>query len=257
MVLAEILVRHTRRHMPIRRVAIGSSYLPTGGAAHGAALLGAVVAEFLPDLDPEQAELLPRLLDDARDGLGVPRISMRYRLQTDTHGLDHSRHRIVGEGTRCVLELDRHGQADPQVIGAVMAAAALPGTPRDVALRAVQAALRNPGVLPEGLTVRRLLLGVPGLVPPPMGAAAGGGGPVDAWAGMPTEQRWAMEVLGLRADAPLDRTDVQARFRRLIRLAHPDHGGASLGAAERMAELTEARSVLLACIASADPGPAG
>jgi hypothetical protein len=40
-------------------------------------------------------------------------------------------------------------------------------------------------------------------------------------------------------------------------MAHPDHGGARQGAAERMAELTEARSVLLDCIASADPGPAG
>jgi hypothetical protein len=214
-----------------------------------------VVAEFLPDLDPEQAELLPRLVDDARGGLGVPRISMRYRLQIDTHGLDHSRHRIVAEGGRTVLELDRHGQPDPQVIGAVMAAAALPGAPRDVALRAVHAALRHPGTLPEGLAVRRLLLGVPGLGPPPAGAAAGAG--ADPWTGMPTEQRWAMEVLGLRSDATLDRTDVQARFRRLIRMAHPDHGGARQGAAERMAELTEARSVLLDCIASADPGPAG
>lgn len=255
MVLAELLVRHTRRHMPIRRVAIGTAYLPTGGVAHGAVLLGAVVAEFLPDLDPEQAELLPRLVDDARGGLGVPRISMRHRLQIDTHGLDHSRHRIVAEGGRTVLELDRHGQPDPQVIGAVMAAAALPGAPRDVALRAVHAALRHPGTLPEGLAVRRLLLGVPGLGPPPAGAAAGAG--ADPWTGMPTEQRWAMEVLGLRSDATLDRTDVQARFRRLIRMAHPDHGGARQGAAERMAELTEARSVLLDCIASADPGPAG
>jgi hypothetical protein len=236
-------------------VAIGTAYLPTGGVAHGAVLLGAVVAEFLPDLDPEQAELLPRLVDDARGGLGVPRISMRYRLQIDTHGLDHSRHRIVAEGGRTVLELDRHGQPDPQVIGAVMAAAALPGAPRDVALRAVHAALRHPGTLPEGLAVRRLLLGVPGLGPPPAGAAAGAG--ADPWTGMPTEQRWAMEVLGLRSDATLDRTDVQARFRRLIRMAHPDHGGARQGAAERMAELTEARSVLLDCIASADPGPAG
>jgi len=71
MVLAELLVRHTRRHMPTRRVALGDVYLPTSGPAYGAVLLGAVVAEHLPDLDDEQADLLPRLVFDARDGLTV------------------------------------------------------------------------------------------------------------------------------------------------------------------------------------------
>jgi curved DNA-binding protein CbpA len=50
---------------------------------------------------------------------------------------------------------------------------------------------------------------------------------------------------------------VQKRFRRLVRLAHPDHGGGSVGAAERIAELTEARELLLGVIASAGTGRAG
>ena len=259
MVLAELLVRHTRRHMPTRRVAVGEAYLPVSGPAYGAVLLGAVVAEFVGELDAEQADLVPRLVDDARDGLTVPRIALRYRLQTDTHGLDRSRHRIVSEGGRLVLELDRHGRPDPQVIGAVMAAGSLPPSARSIACRGIADALRRPGALPEGLAVRRLLLGIPGPPPPPVGA--GGAGPVFAdgvaWAGVPADQRWAMEVLGLRADAALDRSDVQARFRRLVRLAHPDHGAARLGAAERLSELSEARTVLLDCIASADAGSAG
>lgn len=260
MVLAELLVRHTRRHMPTRRVAIGQAYLPTGGPAYGAVLLGAVVAECVPELDPEQVELLPRLVADARDGLAVPRIALRYRLQTDTHGLDRSRHRIVSDSTRTVLELDRHGRPDPQVIGAVMAAASLPPSARSVALRAVEDALRRPGVLPDGVEVRRLLLGLPGAPPPPVGARVGAGGfdgDGTVWAGIPTDQRWAMEVLGLGAEAALERADVQARFRRLVRLAHPDHGAERRGAAERVAELTEARSVLLDCIASAEAESAG
>ena len=57
-----------------------------------------------------------------------------------------------------------------------------------------------------------------------------------------------MEVLGLRAGMPVERADVQARFRRLARLAHPDHGAAVAGAAERLAELSEARLLLLAVI---------
>lgn len=260
MVLAELLVRHTRRHMPTRRVAIGEAYLPTSGPAYGAVLLGALVAECLPELDAEQADLLPRLIDDARDGLSVPRIALRYRLQTDTHGLDRSRHRIQSDAGRLVLELDRHGRPDPQVIGAVMAAASLPPSARSVAFRAIKDALRRPGVLPEGMEVRRLLLGVPG-APPPIARRRGGlpGDGFDGfgWSGMPADQRWAMEVLGLRADAELHRSDVQSRFRRLVRLAHPDHGAEDLGAAERMAELTEARTVLLDCIASADTESAG
>jgi hypothetical protein len=236
--------------MPTRRVALGDVYLPTSGPAYGAVLLGAVMAEHLPDLDDEQADLLPRLVFDARDGLSVPRIALRYRLQTDTHGLDRSRHRIVSELGRLVLELDRHSRPDPQVIGAVMAAATLPPAARSIAFRSIDQAIKRPGVLPEGVEVRRLLLGIPGAGPPPPGTAYIGSDVETEWAGVPADRRWAMEVLGLRADVELDRTDVQARFRRLVRLAHPDHGAEDLGAAERLSELAEARTVLLDVLAA-------
>ena len=250
MLLAELNVRHTRRHMPTRRVALDGCYLPTMGPAYGAVLLGAVVAEHVGDLDDELREQIPALLRDVKRGLHVPRIALRYRLQTDTHGLDRSRHRIVGEPgvdgerARVVLELDRHGRSAPQLIGAVMAAATLGSTGRDFALRAIEAALRQPS-LPEGLEVRRLLEGVPGLAPFAPGARPAANGD-DPWRGVPAERRWAMEVLGLRAEMVVRRGDVQARFRRLARLAHPDHGGAVDGAAERLAELAEARELLLA-----------
>jgi hypothetical protein len=238
--------------MPTRRVALGEAYLPTSGPAYGAVLLGAVVAEHLPELDDEQADLLPRLVFDAREGLSVPRIALRYRLQTDTHGLDRSRHRIVSDTGRLVLELDRHSR--PQVIGAVMAAASLPPAARSIAFRAIEQAIQRPGVLPEGLEVRRLLLGIPGAGPPPPGTAYVGGDGSGLWAGVPADRRWAMEVLGLRADIELDRTDIQARFRRLVRLAHPDHGAAGQGAAERLSELAEARTVLLDVLAHSGAG---
>jgi hypothetical protein len=109
--------------------------------------------------------------------------------------------------------------------------------------------------------VRRLLHGVPSERPPL--AASGPVGPINGvtlpdaakWVGIPSERRWAMEVLGLSAEMKLDRNDVQKRFRRLLRTAHPDHGGASAGAAERIAELTEARELLLTNIAKAAPKP--
>jgi hypothetical protein len=259
-ILAELNVRHTRRHMPTRRVALGDHYLPTTGAGYGVVLVGALVADSTGELDPEQYDALGRFVDDARRGrLRVPQIALRYRLQTDVHGLDRSRHRIVGEGMgageclRTVLELDVHGRATPQLIGAVMAAAALPtADARRLAFRAVDVALARPGVLPEGVEVRRLSEGVPGARPsaPGVAGSTARGEILDPWRSVPAERRWAMEVLGLGVGMALDRDDVQRRFRRLVRQAHPDHGAASAGAAERIAELTEARELLLAVIAT-------
>jgi hypothetical protein len=257
-ILAELNIRHTRRHMPTRRVALDASYLPMNGSAHGAALLMAVVAENVDGLDEEQRELLPKFLQVAADGLNVPRIGLRYRLQTDVHGLDLSRHRLVEDNGLLVVELDVHAAPAPQVIGAVMAAAAMGQTTRRKALRAIEAAIAHPGVIPEPFLVRRLLHGVPSERPPL--AASGPVGPINGviasdaarWAGIPSERRWAMEVLGIGAGISFDRVDVQKRFRRLLRNAHPDHGGASAGAAERIAELTEARELLLSGLAPAE-----
>ena len=242
-VRAELDVRHTRRHMPTRRVAVGSAYLPVRGGAPGPVLLGAVVAANVSELHDEVRDLLPRLVREARDGLNVPRIALRYRLQTDAHGLDRSRHRIVDHGGRRVLELDEHGPADPQVLGAVMAAAALATLGRDLALRAIAAAVRRPGVLPEGLVVERFAHGPRATIP----LAGRVRRPLvdDPWLGVPADRRWAMEVLGLRAGAEVRRDDVLRRFRRLLRNVHPDHGAPSADAAVRIEELRDARAQLL------------
>ena len=104
--------------------------------------------------------------------------------------------------------------------------------------------------------------GLPGVRPFPPGQRAPGAipgmsAPGDEWRGVPSERRWAMEVLGLRSGMLVERDDVQKRFRRLVRLAHPDHGAGSAGAAERIAELADAREVLLGLVDSADARPAG
>ena len=248
MLLAELTIRHTRRHMPTRRIALGSAYLPMSGPAHGAALVSAVVAANLPDLYEEQIDLLPRLLDDARDGLTIPRIALWYRLQTDVHGLDRSRHRVVGENHRLVFEIDTHGAPTPQVLGAVLAAASLPATPRASGIAAIRDVLdgRWRGLSPD-VDVRRLDWTALHHRPPLAGVYWRPGAPPEeqAWDGVPSDRRWAMEVLGLHADMPVERDDVNRRYRRLLRDAHPDHGAAAKGAAERIAELTEARSLLL------------
>ena len=251
MLLAELTVRHTRRHMPTRRVALGGAYLPTSGSAHGAALVAAVVATNLTAIDEEQRELLPRLLHDARRGLTIPRIALRHRLQHDVHGLDRSRHRVLGEDGRIVFELDVHGAPAPQVLGAVLGAAALPSVGRSIALDAIRRVVdgRWSGLTSE-VGVRFVAEATWNGLRPPLAStdAWTRGGPPDEelWRGVAPDERWAMEVLGLRAGMRVERDDVNRRFRRMLRDAHPDSGGAATGAAARIAELTEARSILLA-----------
>jgi hypothetical protein len=263
LLLAELVVRHTRRHMPTRRVALDGAYLPTTGPAHGSALLAAVVATNLPAIGEEQRELIPRLLHDARRGLIIPRIALRHRLQFDVHGLDRSRHRVLGEDGHLVVELDVHGAPAPQILGAVMGAAALHTSGRTAALDAIRSVVdgRWGGLAPE-VELRIVAEPAWGSIRPPLASAGEwrpGGPPEELlWQGIGPDQRWAMEVLGLRAGMELERDDVNRRFRRLLRDAHPDSGGASAGAAARISELTEARSILLRCVGdSSEESPRG
>jgi hypothetical protein len=246
--LAELTVRHTRRHMPTRRVALDHVYLPTSGPAHGVTLVAAVVATTLPMVPEEQQELLPRLLDQARNGLTIPRIALRHRLQHDVHGLDRSRHRMLGEDGRFVIEIDLHAAPTPQVLGAVMAAAELPPIGRAAVLDAIRRVVEGRwGGLAAGVEVR-MLWDRTDAAPPLAGTRLrmpGGPPEEQMWWGIDSEQRWAMEVLGLRAGMDVVRDDVNRRFRRLLRDAHPDSGGSAAQAAARIAELTEARAILL------------
>jgi hypothetical protein len=219
------------------------------------ALLSAVVAMNLPSIDDEQRELLPRLLRDARHGLSIPRIALRHRLQHDTHGLDRSRHRLLGEDGHLVLELDVHGAPVPQVLGAVMGAAALRPSARPVAVDAIKKVVEGRWRgLTDDVTVRYVAEAWNGSRPPLASDEiwTPGAPPEELlWQGVGPDERWAMEVLGLRAGMRVERDDVNRRFRRLLRDAHPDSGGASAGAAARIEELTEARMMLLA-VASED-----
>ena len=250
MLLAELIVRHTRRHMPTRRVALENAYLPTSGPAHGTSLLAAVLSTNLPAVDDDERELLARLLADARGGLSIPRIALRHRLQRDVHGLDRSRHRLLGEDGKLVIELDAHGAQIPQVLGAVLGAAWLPASGRGIALDALRRVVEGRwGGLAPDVEVRFVAPDMWDYLRPPL-AAAGSWQPgapphEEEWRGIAADQRWAMEVLGLRAGMDVEREDVNRRFRRMLRDAHPDSGGAAGSAASRIAELTEARTILL------------
>lgn len=244
MILAELNVRHTRRHMSTRRVALGERVLPTEHPGYGPLLLACVAASNVGGLNEEQAEAFIPLLREARGGLSVPRRALRFRLQTDTEGLALSRHRLLGEPGGLVLELDVHGHHPvPQLLGTLMAAATMASYPRMLAFRAIERAVERPGVLPEGVSVRYVTEAI--ARPRHVAGVSGKTRAADLWWGVPAERRWAMEVLGFGPEASPGRAEVLRRFRRLVRLAHPDHGGASRGAAERIVELGEARRVLL------------
>ncbi len=247
--LAELEVRHTRRHQPTRRVAIPYTRLPMDRGHYGAVLLGCVVTATVDGLLDEQVQALPAFLAEARTGeITIPGRRLRFRLQTDVHGLARSRHRLFGEDHRLVVELDLHSQYPaPQLIAAIWAASQLPTRPRDLCLRTIERAIGAPGLYPPEVTVR-----VRTEIPAshvPFGPDAE---PTADWTGVDGDLRWAMEVLGYGPTDHPDRDDVQRRFRRRLRLAHPDHGGEVDTAADRIDDLGEARRTLLAALDPTD-----
>lgn len=256
--LAELEVRHTRRHMPTRRVAIASTQLPAGGSA-AALLLGCVASMGAAGLDDDQRAEVPAFLAEARQGsIDVPRRRLRFRLQTDLVGLARSRHRLLGEDGGLVVELDVSSQYPvPQLIAAVWAASRLAPRPRAQCLESIERSVGTPDVFPVDVTVRYVTdfepvtfvldgsgPGGPG-GPGANGSGSGARPSVLDWSRVPSELRWAMEVLGYGPTDAATRVDIQRRYRRLLKVAHPDHGGVESDAAHRIEELAEARRVML------------
>jgi hypothetical protein len=230
MLLAELEVFHSRPVAPTRRVALGVAVLPTTPApGFGGLLLGGIVAEFAPLMDPDLMDDLVRLTHQVEAGHRIPQPRLRHRLQSDRIGLNRHRHQLIGTGESLEFELDHEGAAEPNVLAAVYAAGRLPVEVRAPVFAAVRRALRWRGSLGAEL-IEHLAQSTETAT----WTTLGGRDPVV----------WALGVLGLDAD-DAGRKAVQARFRELLRTAHPDHGGATLGAAQRITDLTEARRILL------------
>ena len=66
MIHAELDIRHTRKHMPTRRIALAGMFLPTSGSADGLVLLDATLRTFLPRIDPDLQPLLERVVGQQR-----------------------------------------------------------------------------------------------------------------------------------------------------------------------------------------------
>lgn len=229
MLVAELEIRHSRTVAPTRRVALGRNWLPTDPApGFGGILLAAVVAANVRALDDDQFEELELLLADLEHGRRPPQPRLRHRFQTDVVGLDRSRHRLVEVDGALALELDDHGSPLPQILGAVYTAADLPPAVRTEVFRLLRRATRWSGECDDTL-LRFLTVD---------GASRLG-------RRLPTDERWALQILGFGPDSAPGRSEIQHRFRELVREVHPDHGAPSDGAGQRILELTEARRVLV------------
>lgn len=230
MLLAELDIWHSRPIVPTRRVALGRAVLPVSPApGFGGLLLGGIVAAHIGELDDDLAEELALLLNDLEAGRRIPQPRLRHRFQADRHGLARSRHRLLGRGDALAFEFESEGSAASQVLGAAYAAGHLEPAERHVVLAVVRRGARWHGDV--GPELVRYLSGVRGVSRTARLFADPG--------------LWALDVLGFTAGSSPGRAEVQRRFRSLLRSAHPDHGGAHEGAADRIADLAEARRILL------------
>ncbi|MDQ1369146.1 MAG: hypothetical protein QOF20_1499 [Acidimicrobiaceae bacterium] len=230
MLLAELEIRHSRAIAPTRRVALGDLWLPTEPApGFGGILLAGILAGYVNQLEDDLRDELDALVDDLERGARIAQPRLRHRFQTDVVGLDRSHHRLVGVGESMALELDDHGAVLPQVLGAAYAASKLSYRVRGSVFRLLRRATRWHADNDERL----------------IGYLTGDEASYRPWR-TAHDEYWALKVLGFKPDADPTRSAVLARFRQRIFNAHPDHGGASDQASERITELTQAKRILLA-----------
>ena len=234
MILAELEVFHSRPIAPTRRVALGRLNLPvTPAPGFGGLLLGGVVAGHIAELDPDLFDDLHRLTLQLQEDQRVPQPRLRHRFQQDRIGLTRSVHRLVGEGEDLAFEFEDKGAPAQHILAAVYAAGQLPLTARARVMDTIRKGMRWTGRLDHAFVVH--LSGLDR-------------GRDWSTAAFRDPEHWALGVLGLTGGRPgvPDRDDIQRQFRDLLRVAHPDHGGDTDAAAQRIADLTEARRILLA-----------
>lgn len=230
MLLAELEIRHSRPVAPTRRVALGLTVLPTDPLpGWGPVLLGGMVAANMSELDPEFVPGIHNLVDDLESGIRITQPRLRHRFQRDTVGLDRSRHSLIGDGEEIWFDLDEHALPEVNVLGAVYAAADLPTEARPTAFRVLKKALNWERTLDASFVAHLL----------------GDDASFSKWRALPQDRRNALKLFGFGPNDNPDREDIQTKFREAVFSSHPDSGGASIDAGQRMVDLTRARRLLL------------
>jgi hypothetical protein len=255
-ILAELELFHSRPIAPTRRVALGPRLLPVDPPPGlGGILLGGIMASSIGDIDPDLVPDVNRLITELEHGQRIPQPRLRYRFQEDRVGLQRSVLRLVGEGEKLWFEFDGDKAAPEQlVLGAVYAAGQVDPAVRSAVMATLRRAIRWEG--PIG----------PDLIASLAGFSKG-----QSFSAMAFEHpvEWALQVLGFDpvagrrngnrpghtngkghagaadlASGP-SKQEVRRRFRELLMAAHPDRGATKTGAAQRIADLTEARRILM------------
>jgi len=230
--LADFELYHSRPIAPTRRLALGLQYLPANPApGPGGLLLAGIVAQFSAELDEDDRAEAVLLLQQVESGFRIVQPRLRHRLQSDRVGLLCSHHRLEPDarGPRFVLSV---GAGSPlvNVLGAVYAAGNVPDVSRAGVFAAVRKAFGWQGPLDERFVAH----------------VTGSSGPSSTWRSLGNDPiAWALSVLGFAAGQDPAERDIRRAYREALRLAHPDHGGVQSQAAERIAELGEARRILL------------
>jgi len=241
--LAELDIFHSRPIVPTRRLAIDRTRLHATSNGHaptpGSLLLGAVCARFSSELAYEALGEVTELVHELELNQPIAQPRLRHRLQSDRVGLSRSRQRLYGNDTlnssgsfeRLSCEFESARATPSQLIlGAVYAAGMAATLLRSEALRAVR----------QGLAWR-------GDVGPALFAYLSAGDlSIRSDLAVSDPVGWALDILGLeRADQLPEHSVVRRCFREALRAAHPDLGAAAAEAADRIAELSEARRILL------------
>ncbi len=234
--LAELSIYHSRPFAPTRRLALAPSRLPVDPApGPGGVLLGAVAAHFRDELDEDMFSSMMTLTMQVQEGQRIVQPRIRHRFQDDTHGLTRSSARLRRERDGLAVDFDNKGTGLQLLLGGVYTAGDLDPGPRRGVMDAIRKGLRWSGAID-----RRLYAHLSGLDAGREWRAEIYDDPV----------AWALQTLGMNGtsdgdhDLP-DRKVVQRRFRDAERAAHPDQGGATDDAAQRINDLTEARRILL------------
>lgn len=230
MVLAELETFLSRPVAPTRRVALGSVELPVDPApGFGGILLGGIAAHFAPRMDPDHHDELTHLMDEIEQGSRIAQPRVRHRLQQDRVGLQRCSHRLVGEGEQVSFEFDDEvGTPAQHLLCTIYAVGTVPPAVRSTVMSTVRK-----GYEWRGRSIEALL-----------GHLAGSTSALTLSA-VADPVAWAMQMLQLTATSGPSRREVQRAFRDQLRAAHPDHGAEDAGAANRIADLSEARRILL------------
>lgn len=238
MIIASLELYHSRAIAPTRRVSLGARSLATDTApGPGGILLGGIAATYIGSVDPELHADLQRLTIELEDAPYIPQPRLRHRLQADKIGLSRStlNLRRIDDEIRYDLT-DVTASPLQATLGAVYAAGSIGNKSR----RDVLSCVRR-GLLWQGPIGQTMIANLAGGDTRSMSAGA-----------LENPIGWAMAVLDFAVDAaPPGRAKVKAAFRMHLRDAHPDHGAGESQAAKRIADLAEARRILLQAAAIA------